>query len=231
MMLEQVRVNVTPTEHVTAIVYSAAVRDRADISLILAHGAGGNQTSAFIVHFATALAARGIDTVTFNFVYSEEGKRLPDRNDKLETCWRKVIEAFHGGVFCHHPDRRKLVIGGKSMGGRIASQVVGANGDGIAGLVFLGYPVHPPGRPDKSRTTHLPGIHLPMLFVQGSRDAFGAPDELTPIIANLTPPTKLYIVEGGDHSFKVPKKAAASQEQVYNFVIDEIEHWLRNAMT
>lgn len=228
-MVERVRVNVTPSEHVTAIVYSAAIRDHADIFLILAHGAGGNQTSPFMVHFATALAARGIDTVTFNFAYSEEGRRVPDRNDKLEACWRKVIEVFHEGAFCQHPDRRKLIIGGKSMGGRIASQVAGANGDEIAGLVFIGYPLHPPGRPDKPRTKHLPDIHAPMLFVQGSRDAFGAPGELTPIIRNLTPPADLCIVDGGDHSFKIPKKAAASQEQVYNFVIDEIERWLRNA--
>jgi uncharacterized protein len=101
-------------------------------------------------------------------------------------------------------------VGGKSMGGRIASQVAGANGDDIAGLVFLGYPLHPPGRPDILRTKHLPDIDAPMLFVQGSRDAFGTPDELTPIIRNLTAPAELCVVEGGDHSFKVPKKAAVS---------------------
>jgi predicted alpha/beta-fold hydrolase len=116
-MVERIRIDVTPSEHVTAIAYSAADRDHAGISLILAHGAGANQTSSFMVHFATALAARGIDTVTFNFVYSEEARRVPDRNDKLQACWRKVIEAFRSGGLCQHADRRKLVIGGKSMGG------------------------------------------------------------------------------------------------------------------
>lgn len=226
-MVERIRIDVTPSEHVTAIAYSAAARDHAGISLILAQGAGANQTSSFMVHFATALAARGIDTVTFNFVYSEEARRVPDRNDKLEACWRKVIEAFRSGGLCQHADRRKLVIGGKSMGGRIASQVAAANGDDIAGLVFLGYPLHPPGRPDMLRTKHLPDIRAPMLFVQGSRDVFGTPDELAPIIRNLTAPAELCVVEGGDHSYKVPKKAAVSQEQVYNFILDEIEHWLR----
>src|ERR1700682_2536636 len=134
---ERRRLDITPSEQVTATFYPATAGDRADISLILAHGAGANQTSGFMVRFAGALAARGIDTVTFNFVYSEEGRRLPDRNDKLETCYRKVIEAFRGGIFVKDP--RKLAIGGKSMGGRIASQVAAANGDGIAGLVFLGY--------------------------------------------------------------------------------------------
>jgi predicted alpha/beta-hydrolase family hydrolase len=117
-------------------------RDRlfgdAGISLILAHEPAQIRPAGFMVHSATALAARGIDTVTFNFLYSEEARRVPDRNDKLEACWRKVIEAFRRGVLCQHPDRRKLVIGGKSNGGRIAAQVADANGDDIAGLVFLG---------------------------------------------------------------------------------------------
>jgi uncharacterized protein len=226
-MAERRRLDITPSEHVTATFYPAA--GRADIALILAHGAGANQTSRFMVLFAGALAARGIDTVTFNFVYSEEGRRVPDRNDKLENCYRKVIEAFRGGIFVK--DARKLAIGGKSMGGRIASQVAAADRDGIAGLVFLGYPLHPPGRPDKLRTRHLPDIQAPMLFVQGSRDAFGTPDELRPIAAGLKAQADLYVVDGADHSFKVPKKAPLSQEQVYNFVLDEIVRWLRHSLS
>jgi predicted alpha/beta-hydrolase family hydrolase len=230
---EPIRVDVTPSEHVTALAYRAAAHARAGITLILGHGAGANQASGFMVRFATALAARGIDTVTFNFVYSEQGRRLPDRNDKLESCYRKVIDAVRGGKF--HQDAGKLAIGGKSMGGRIASQVAAASPDGIAGLVFLGYPLHPPGRPDKLRSKHLPDIRAPMLFVQGSRDAFGTPDELGPIMRELTAPADLCVVEGGDHSFKVPKRSAGgaakaatmSQDQVYDFVLDEIERWLR----
>jgi uncharacterized protein len=226
-MPEPFRVDVTPSEQVTAIVYPAAVRDAADISLILAHGAGANQRSGFMVQFAGELAARGIETITFNFVYSEAGRRLPDRNDKLEACWRGVIAAYRGGKIGSDGERRKLAIGGKSMGGRIASQVAAADPDAIAGLVSLGYPLHPPGRPDKPRSKHLAAIGVPMLFVQGSRDAFGTPDELTPILATLTAPARLRVVEGGDHSFKVAKKAARSQDQVHEFILDEIERWLR----
>jgi uncharacterized protein len=234
---EPVRVDITPSEHVTAFAYRAAAHAHVGVTLILGHGAGANQTSGFMVHFATALAARGIDTITFNFVYSEQGRRLPDRNDKLESCYRKVIDAVRSGRF--HQDTRKLVIGGKSMGGRIASQVAAASHDGIAGLVFLGYPLHPPGRPDKLRSKHLPDIRAPMLFVQGSRDAFGTSDELRSVIRELRAPADLSVVEGGDHSFKVPKRlakgaaqgaakaAAMSQDQVYDFVLDEIERWLR----
>ncbi len=225
-MPELFRVDVAPSEHVTAIVYPATPSDRAGISLILAHGAGANQTSGFMVHVAGALAARGIETVTFNFAYTEAGRRLPDRNDRLEACWRRIIEAARSGAI-GGGGGRKLAIGGKSMGGRIASQVAAADPDGIAGLVFLGYPLHPPGRPDKPRSKHLPAIRAPMLFVQGSRDAFGTPDELAPVIETLNAPARLCVVEGGDHSFKVAKKSGRSQDQVYEFILDEIAQWLR----
>jgi predicted alpha/beta-hydrolase family hydrolase len=225
-MAEPIRIEVTPSEHVTAISYPAA-GDRAGVCLILAHGAGANQMSPFMVRFAGALAARGIDAVTFNFLYSEARKRVPDKNDKLEACWRKVIEAFRDGMFGKSADNNKLAIGGKSMGGRIASQVAAAPSTDVAGLVLLGYPLHPPGQPDKLRTRHLPAIRAPMLIVQGSRDAFGTPDELRPVLERLTAPTDLYVVDGGDHSFKVAKKAVPDQEQVDALVLDEVERWLR----
>ena len=193
---------------------------------MLAHGAGANQTSAFMVEFAQALAARGFDTITFNFLYSEAGKGPPDRNDRLEACYRAMIAAFHGGTITEDAERSRLVIGGKSMGGRIASQVVAATSDGVAGLVLLGYPLHPPGRPDKLRSKHLPKIAVPMLVVQGSRDTFGTPEELRPILKSLKAPAELYVVEGGDHSFKVPKRGAPPQAQVHAAVLDEIQGWL-----
>ena len=122
----RVRIEIAPSEHVTALVYTAPPHDRAGISLLLAHGAGGNQTSPFMVEFAKGLAERGIDAVTFNFVYSEQRRRLPDRNDKLEACWRKVIAVARDGAFGESVGRGALAIGGKSMGGRIASQVAAA---------------------------------------------------------------------------------------------------------
>jgi uncharacterized protein len=224
---EQIRVDVSPSEHVTALAYRATPRGRAGTILILAHGAGANQTSSFMVRFATSLAERGIDTVTFNFVYTEQRRRVPDRNDKLESCYRAVIEAVRSGKSHDDASRWKLVIGGKSMGGRIASQVAVRGQAGIAGLVFLGYPLHSPGRPDQLRSKHLPEIHAPMLFVQGSRDAFGTPDELRAVFRELAAAPDLCVVEDGDHSFKVPKRSAMPQEQVYEFVLDEIERWVR----
>jgi predicted alpha/beta-hydrolase family hydrolase len=123
-----------------------------------------------------------------------------------------------------------LAIGGKSMGGRIASQVAAAGVGDLAALVLLGYPLHPPGRPDRLRVSHLTQITAPMLFVQGSRDAFGTPEELQPIIAPLEAPADLHVVEGGDHSFKVPKRSGVQQQDVYGGIQDRIATWLPMAV-
>lgn len=223
-MPEQLRVDINEFQHVTALIYPAKPKNRAGISLILGHGAGAGQTHSFMVSFATELAARGIDAVTFNFLYTEHGRRVPDHKDKLEACYLAVIDTVR-----NHKKlgRNKLAIGGKSMGGRIASQVAASGAGDLAGLVFLGYPLHPPGNPEKLRSAHLTDIKAPMLFVQGSRDSFGTPDELKPIIKKLKVPAELYVVESGDHSFKVPKSAGVAQEEVYRAVLDRIAAWLK----
>ena len=223
-MPDRFRVEIAPSQHVTSLRYPAAAENRAGVALILGHGAGADQTSGFMVAFATALAARGIDTITFNFLYSEHGRRIPDPNGRLESCWRAVIESVRDRL---NSGADKLAIGGKSMGGRIASQVAAGGVGKLAGLVFLGYPLHPPGRPDRLRAAHLRNVRAPMLFVQGSRDAFGTPAELQPIIGLLEPPADLHVVEGGDHSFKVPKSAGVPQGDVRRAIQDRIETWLR----
>ena len=219
----QISVEVLPNRGVTARLYPAATHGRAGVTLILGPGAGAGQTSAFIVEFATGLAARGIDAVTFNFLYGEQGRRIPDPNDRLEACYRAVIAAVR--QIMSSGDR--LAIGGKSMGGRIASQVAAAGIRDLVGLVFFGYPLHPPGRPDRLRAAHLPDIKVPMLFVQGARDAFGTPEELRPIMSRLEPSPDLYVVADGDHSFKVPKRAGVTQKDIHNAVQDHVAAWLR----
>jgi predicted alpha/beta-hydrolase family hydrolase len=210
-------------ESVSALVYAASARKRAGITMLLAHGAGANQTSGFMVSFAEGLSARGIDTATFNFLYTEQGRRAPDRNDKLEACYRAAIAAVE-----KHKSLKSnpLFIGGKSLGGRIASQVAASGIDDLAGLVFLGYPLHPPGKPDRLRSEHLSLIRAPMLFVQGSRDPFGSPAELRPVIESLEAPAAIHAVEGGDHSFTVPKSSPVSQEQVFRSAQDQIVRWI-----
>ncbi|HEX6187618.1 MAG TPA: alpha/beta fold hydrolase [Pyrinomonadaceae bacterium] len=222
----QIKVKVTDTENVTALLYSAAKQKRAGVTIILGHGAGANQLSGFMRLFARGLAERGVDVVTFNFLYTEQGRKLPDPAPRLEGCYRAVIDA----ALKHKTLKgNQLVIGGKSMGGRIASQVAAQDGENIAGLVFLGYPLHPPGRPEKMRSEHLPAIKAPMLFVQGSRDAFGTKEEIAAIIKKLKLPADLFAIEGGDHSFKVPRKTGPPQEDVYHSAMDQIVTWL-NAM-
>jgi predicted alpha/beta-hydrolase family hydrolase len=176
--------------------------------------------------FADGLAERGIDVVTFNFLYMEQGRKIPDPAPRLEGCYGAVIEA----ALKHKKLKgNRVIIGGKSMGGRIASQVAAQNGENIDGLIFLGYPLHPPGRPDKLRSEHLPRIQAPMLFVQGSRDAFGTKDEIEGLIKKLKLPATLYAIEGGDHSLKAPKSAGVPQQEVYETAMNEIASWVANA--
>ncbi len=202
--------------------YTAA---HARATLVLAHGAGAGQHHPFIVHFARELAARGVDVFTFDFLYMERGRRLPDKKDALEACWRDVLVAVRARA-----SKAPLFIGGKSMGGRIASQIAAegedATGGPIAGLVFLGYPLHPPRAPAKHRSEHLPRVRAPMLFCQGERDAFGTPDELRPIVRKLHAGTELVAIEGGDHSFAVPKRLGVPQDVVHARVLDAIVAWM-----
>jgi uncharacterized protein len=242
---EQLKVQVNERESVTALLYLAEKRNRIATTLILGHGAGGNQMSAFMRLFARGLADRGIDAVTFNFLYSEHGRGAPDPKARLELCYQSVIRTAL--------DQRKLkgnrlAIGGKSMGGRIASQVAAdwnavtesTSSDGkqggkkvvnrpsadLAGLVFLGYPLHPPGKPEQLRDKHLKDVQAPMLFIQGTRDAFGSPEELREVIKRLRLQAKLHLIDEGDHSFKVPKRTGLTTDQVYESVMDEIKTWL-----
>ena len=219
----KIAVQVNDQDAVTAMLYPAAKKNRAGITLILGHGAGANQSSGFMRLFANGLAERGLDVMTFNFVYSERGRGAPDPKAKLEACFASVIEA---AAKQKSLKGNKVAVGGKSMGGRIGSQVAAEGTANIAALVFLGYPLHPPGNPEKMRDAHLPQIKAPMLFLQGSRDAFGTTDELKTVIKKHKLRADLYPIEGGDHSFKVPRSAGVSQDEVHERVMDEIARWL-----
>lgn len=216
-------INVGSAGFVTGLHYAAA-GDLKDATILLAHGAGARQLSPFMVQFAEGLSSRGFDVATFNFVYAERGRRAPDPKTRLELCYRAAIDTTRA----HVPSARaRLIVGGKSMGGRIASQVVASDPDGlgVAGLVFLGYPLHPPGRPEKRRDAHLPSISAATLFVQGSRDTFGTEDEVRSVVETL-PNARLYVVKGGDHSLKVRGKSALSVEEVHTKVQDVIVDWV-----
>ena len=227
---ENLTVQVNDRQAVTALLYPADKKDRAGVTVVLGHGAGASQASGFMRMYAKGLAARGLDVMTFNFVYMEQGRSVPDQKHKLEGCFEAVIET----ALKHKKlKNNRVVIGGKSMGGRIASQVMAGEhretfANDVVGLVFLGYPLHPPGQSTKLRVEHLDHIKKPMLFVQGTRDALGSPDEIKPWIKNLRPVPKIHEIEGGDHSFKAPKKFGLSPDQIFETSMDEIDSWIRS---
>jgi predicted alpha/beta-hydrolase family hydrolase len=176
-----------------------------------------------MVKVARALSARDLDVFTFNFLYAERKKKVPDKKDVLEATWRAALRAV-----ASRAAPGPLFAGGKSMGARIATQVAAADGSAppagpeLSGLVLLGYPLHPPGKPEQLRSAHLPQVRVPMLFVQGSRDAFGTPAELEPVVRGLATGTRLFVVDGGDHSLAVPKSRGVTLDDTLARVAEEV---------
>jgi predicted alpha/beta-hydrolase family hydrolase len=174
--------------------------------VVYAPGAGSSLRDPFGAYLAPRLVEAGCSLLRFQFPYTEAGRRLPDRNPVLEETWRSAIENARGLS-------PRLVAGGRSMGGRIASQVV-AQGTEVAGLALFAYPLHPPGRPETTRDQHLAAIAVPTLFVSGTRDAFGSPDELRAAAAEM-PNATLSLLEGADHGFNVAKATGRSRTDIW----------------
>jgi predicted alpha/beta-hydrolase family hydrolase len=183
-------------------------------ALLLAHGAGYNMNTRLLIDIADALAERGVNVLRFNFPYTEAGRRAPDPQPRLEQCYTAVAWAAA-------EEFPRPVLGGKSMGGRIASHIV-ANGFSAGGLVFLGYPLHPVGKPERIRNAHLKDIDVPMLFLQGTRDPFATPELLHETVESLRKAT-LVEIEGGDHSFKL---AGRTTQDVNAELIEAIARFL-----
>ena len=189
-------------------------------TFVLAHGAGAPMDSPAMEAFAEGLADRGWTVARFEFPYMRarrtEGKRRgPDRAPVLLDTWRAVIAQLEG---------TPLVIGGKSMGGRIASMV--ADECSVGGLVCLGYPFHPPGKPEKLRTEHLRDLQTPALIIQGTRDPFGKPEEVETY--DLSSRIRVEWLEDGDHSFKPRKKSGRTEAQNIGEALDHMEHFARS---
>jgi uncharacterized protein len=191
----------------------------AAVALALGHGAGSDMNTPAMIALAEALAERGRTVLRFNFPYKERGGKAPDPAPTLERTWRAAIEALRATA----PE--KLFIGGKSMGGRYAS-IVASKGAACDGLVFLGYPLHPPGKPEQLRDKHLAKVAAPMLFVSGTRDPLCDLALLRPVLARIGDRATLHVIEGGDHSFDVLKSSGRSKESVAAEVLDTVEGWL-----
>jgi uncharacterized protein len=203
---------------VAAALYAPEGDRNLDALLVFAHGAGAGHFHPFMTSYATALAARGITVVTFNFPYMEKKRRTPDRAPVLEDAFRRAVV---GAVEHRHVKASRLFIGGKSMGGRMATHLAAQGVHGLSGVVVLGYPLHPPGKPEQPRTAHLPHIAVPVLVVQGERDNFGTAAELRPVVAAMRAAVTLHVVAGGDHSL------AVSRRTDYDGLAGVIADWIR----
>ena len=187
---------------------------RAKTTIVLAHGAGAPMDSPFMEFFAQQLVAHKLRVVRFEFPYMQQrrttGKRSPpNRSAVLEQTWLDVVESLNA---------KRVFIGGKSMGGRIASMI--ADQAAVAGLICLGYPFHPPGKPDRLRTDHLIQIETPTLILQGERDSFGKAEEVADY--KLSSAIKLHWLPDGDHSFKPRKASGRTQEDNWREAVEVI---------
>jgi predicted alpha/beta-hydrolase family hydrolase len=186
--------------------------------LVYAPGAGSNLHDGFGVYLCERLAEAGMAAVRFQFPYQQARSRRPDQPALLQATWRSAIEAAR-------PLGARLAVGGRSMGGRIASMVVAA-GAPVDALTLFAYPLRPPGRPDKVRADHLPQVAVPALFCSGTRDSFGTPEELA-AAADLVPQSTLHLLEGADHGFDCLKSSGRTRAQVWQEAVDTTIAWLR----
>lgn len=191
-------------------------------TLILAHGAGASMHSEYMQYFAEQLSHQGIQVGRFNFPYmvtviETQRRRPPDRAAKLLAAWQEIIGRVRERLAAEDADQR-LAIGGKSMGGRIAS--MSTNHEGVDALVCLGYPFHPPAKKDKLRIEHLPNIKVPTMILQGERDTFGTRTEVRSY--RLPRKIKMRWLTDGDHSFKPRKRSGVTQTENWDTAIESI---------
>jgi uncharacterized protein len=191
--------------------------------VILAHGAGNDMNQPMFAFLSEGLAHHGYLTLRFNFFYKDRGKKAPDSPELLYQAWDGAYRFLD-----EHPvyRPRHIVAAGKSMGGRIASQMVADGRLPVEQLIFLGYPLHAPGKKEKLRDRHLYAIMIPMLFFAGTRDQLCDLDLLRGALSRLKAPWDLEVIEGGDHSFRVPKSIAADEHEIYVRILKKALAWL-----
>jgi uncharacterized protein len=217
-MERRIRLVLSAERSVTAVWSLPEPAAATDWAFVYAPGAGAKLNDGFGVFAAKRLLELGIATLRFQFPYAEEGRRVPDRPPVLEATWRQAIGEARGSA-------ARLVVGGRSMGGRIASQVV-AQGEDVNGLALFAYPLHPPGQPERLRAAHLPQIAVPTLFCSGTNDAFATPEELHQAAA-LVSRAELHFPQGADHSFRVAKASGRTQQDVWNEAVTSFVDWLK----
>ncbi len=219
-MARTLRITWTAGEKVTGRL--AMPRRSGDVGVLLAPGAGAGQDHPFIVTLQDGLAGAGFTTLTFDYPYREAGRKAPDRLPKLLAAHRAAADRLGGSC-------ARLVLAGKSMGGRVASHLAGDEGRPAAALVFYGYPLVPLGRGEPRDTTHLGRITVPQLFFAGSKDRLGPPSLIRPLAAGL-PDATVATVEGADHSFRLPRRLDPSGAGAVSELIEVTVWWLRSRL-
>ncbi|MDQ3223085.1 MAG: alpha/beta hydrolase [Gemmatimonadota bacterium] len=190
---------------------------------VLAHGAGAGMRHAFLTSISATLATRGVATMRYQFPYMEAGGRRPDSPAVAEATVRAAVTRAE-----ELAPELPLIAGGKSFGGRMTSGAAASSLPGVRGLAFLGFPLHPPGRPGTRRADHLVRVELPMLFLQGTRDQFAQSELITGVCQRLGSRATLHPVEGADHSFGVPKSSGRTATDVLEELADSLVQWVRS---
>jgi predicted alpha/beta-hydrolase family hydrolase len=224
MKTQRISIPIEPDEHVSGVFsIPEGYRPGEGRGIIVAHGAGNDMDSPFIVSFCEGLARNGYPALRFNFPYREKGRKSPDSQNVLVRAWKGAYEFFHD-----HPQYAPggILAAGKSMGGRVASQMVATGLLSVEGMVFLGYPLHPPGDKEKLRVAHLFQIRVPMLFFAGTRDSLCDLSLLRKTLKKLSVPWGLEVIEGGDHSFHVPQSSGLREEAIFGRILQKTVEWL-----
>lgn len=191
---------------------------------VCAHGAGGSMSDRSTLATANAMRARGLGVVRFNFLYREKKRGRPDQMPLLQDTVAAVVEHTRAELA-----PRRLVIGGRSMGGRAASMLA-ASGFDASGLLLLAYPLHPPGKPAQLRDAHLPNITMPVLCFCGTRDPFVTRELMERVLERVTAPWEMHWVEGADHSFHVLKSSGLTDAAVMEQIADTSRRWIDHAL-
>jgi predicted alpha/beta-hydrolase family hydrolase len=216
MAADQLTIRIDESRTVSGLLQ---VPDRAFACVVLAHGAGAGMTHPFMAAIADGLEQRGVATLRFQFPYMEARSKRPDRPALAHATVRAAVEAA---------PNLPLFAGGKSFGARMTSQAQSiAPLPNVRGLLFFGFPLHPAGKPSTDRAQHLAEVRVPMLFLQGTRDALAETRLLVPMVDALGSAARLKLIEQADHSFHVPVRSGTTDAQVLHAILDEATAWMR----
>jgi predicted alpha/beta-hydrolase family hydrolase len=216
---QKLEINIENAAPVSALLTEPA---QARACFVFAHGAGAGMTHPFMATVASGLGERGVATLRYQFPYMEKGSRRPDSPAVAQAAVRAAVaEAVR------RCPGLALIAGGKSFGGRMTSQAQAtAPLAGVHGLAFFGFPLHPAGKPSRERAKHLADIHIPLLFLQGTRDALAELSLLEPVVQGLGPSASLHAVEGADHSFHVLARSGRKDDEVMDEILDTFVAWI-----